>query len=91
MQIDDPIATPEEGVRRTDPHARCFLTLIAQHGKKETTRVREHVLLDGLDPAAVYANRDFVLSFAGYGAGMTSDALAEVNREPVMGHEVSRL
>jgi hypothetical protein len=91
MQIDDSIAAFEERVRRTDAHARCFVTLIAQHGKKETARVREHALLDGLDPAAVHANRDLVLSLTGYGAGMTSDALPEVNREPVLGHEVSRL
>ena len=87
VQIDDAVAALEERVGRADAHARRVLALVAEHGEEEPPRVGERALLDRLHPAAVHADRNLVLGLAGDRARVTADALAQVDGEPVVGHE----
>ncbi|HEY2905699.1 MAG TPA: hypothetical protein VGJ29_07340 [Vicinamibacterales bacterium] len=86
MEIDDAVAALEERVRWTDASARGFVALIAENGKEESARVGERALLDRFHPAAVHPNRNLVFRLARDGAGVTSDALSEVDSKPVIGH-----
>src|SRR5690606_4232984 len=86
VEVDDAVAPFEQRVRRTDRHARRIVALIAEDGEEEARRVGETPLLDGLDPAAVHADRNLVLRLAGDRAGMTADALAKVYGNTVVGH-----
>src|SRR5438093_13502799 len=86
IEIDDAVQAFIERACGTDAHARGFIALITEDGKEEPLRLRERSFLDGLDPAAVHADRDLVLRLAGDRAGVAPDALAKIDREPVVGH-----
>jgi hypothetical protein len=86
VEIDDPVTPFEQRAGRADARARRFFALIAEHRKEEAARVGKRPLLDRLHPAAIHADRDFVLRLARDRAGMTSDALSEVDGEPVIWH-----
>ena len=81
VEIDDPVAPLEERIGRADADARGFVALVAQNGEEQPLRVRERSLLDRLDPAAVHADRDLVLGLARDRAGMTADALSQIDRK----------
>ena len=84
--LDDPVAPLEERARRADAHAGRVGALVAENGEEEPAGVGEGAFLDRLHPTSIHANRDVVFGFAGNGAGMTSDALSEVDGEPVIWH-----
>jgi hypothetical protein len=86
VQIDDAVAAAEERARRTDVHARSVGALIAEDRQEQPLRLRKRALLDGLDPAAIHADRDVVFRLAGDRAGVTPDALAQIDRKPVVRH-----
>ena len=88
IQIDDAVAAFEEGPRRADPDAGSVGALVAEDREEEAPGFRERSFFDGLHPAAIHADGDFVLGFAGDRARMTSDALPEVYSEPECGHGV---
>ena len=58
--------------------------MVAAVDGKQATGVRIGALLDVFDPGAIYAQRDVVLSFTCYRAGMTADAFAVVDDEAVI-------
>ena len=86
VEVNDAVAAFEEGVGRTDARARCFDALVAQDGEEEPPGIRKRSLLDGLDPAAIHADRDLMFGFAGNRARVTADALSQIYGEPVIGH-----
>jgi hypothetical protein len=85
-QIDNPVAALEQRVGRTDPHARRVVALIAEDGEEEALGARKRALLDGLDPAPVHADRNLMFGLAGDRARVAADALAQIDRETVIGH-----
>jgi len=84
IEIDDAVAASVERVGRADARARRGVALVAEHGKKEAVRLRKRTLLDGLDPAAVHADRDLMFSFAGDRACVAADAFSKIDRESVV-------
>ncbi len=87
VQIDDAVAPAEERAGRADVHARRILALVAQHRQEQPLRLREHALLDRLHPAPIHPDGNVMLGLARNRAGMTPDALPEIDREAVSGHE----
>jgi hypothetical protein len=61
--------------------------VIASENGEESVGLRVFTLLDIFDPCAKGAEGNFVLRFAGYRAGVASDALAVVDYESIS-HEV---
>lgn len=57
--------------------------MITARDLKYAARIREHAFLHVFDPGPVDAYRHLVFGLARHGAGVTTDALAIVDYEPV--------
>ena len=68
-----------------------LVALVAEDREEEAARVGKGAFLDGLDPAAIDADRNLVLGLAGDGAGVTADAFSKIDGEPVVGHAGLRI
>jgi hypothetical protein len=83
VEIDYAIVSFVERRYRADGHARRIVAVVAtKHGKKTASR-RVLASFDVFDPGAERADRDFVLAFTGYGAGVTANAFAVIDQESV--------
>ena len=60
--------------------------MVAAMHAEFTGRVGVFALFDVLHVGSIHANRDIMFGFAGYGAGMASDALSIVYDEAIVHH-----
>src|SRR5438132_316804 len=81
VEVDDPVGAAEERLGRADRDAgRIVAVIAAQHGEVPAC-VREHALLDVLDPRPEDAERNVLLLLARHRAGMAADTAALVDQE----------
>ena len=83
VEVDDSVVASEQRGHRADRDARRVFAMIATQNRKESARIWILTFLDVLDPGSKGAKRDLVFGFAGYRAGVTADAFAMINDEPV--------
>jgi hypothetical protein len=83
VEIDYAVIAPEERGHRAYRYAGGIVAVIATKHAEVAARIRVLPLLYVLYPGAERAERNFVFRFAGYSAGMTSDALSVVYNKAV--------
>jgi hypothetical protein len=82
-EVDDPILALVHRSHRTDGDAGRILTMIAAGHLEHAAGIRKCSLLDVFHPRAIDGERNVVFRLAGYGAGVTTDALAVIDDESV--------
>jgi hypothetical protein len=83
VEIDYAVIAPEERGHRAYRYAGGIVAVIATKHAEVAARIRVLPLFYILYPGAKSAERNFVFRFAGYSAGMTSDALSVVYNKAV--------
>jgi hypothetical protein len=74
---------PESG-DRANFHTGSVRAMIATLHRKNSAGAWKFTLFDVLNPRAIYADRQVMFLFTGNSTGMTSNALAIVDDEPVV-------
>src|SRR5262249_35256491 len=83
VEVDDAVGTPVERHRRADRHAGRVVAVVTPQHREVSARLREGPALDVLHRGAKGAQRTPVLFLARHRAGMTADAAALIDHEPV--------
>jgi hypothetical protein len=86
IELDNAVIALIHCVDRTDAHAGWVGAMVATRYLKTATHIGILARLNIFDPCAIHAERHLILGFARGTTGVTSDALALVNKKPVICH-----
>ena len=84
VKLYNAVGTLVHRLSGADAYAGRIGAVVAPSHLKVTTVVGEGARFDIFDPGSVHAERDFIFTFTGSGAGVAADAFPVINNETII-------